>query len=280
MSSLMLVLLIFGGITLILTDFLIFHFYDIQIHHQLYTVTFDGKSTFSDNGLTALVSRAANDSQCVSIYGIANPNSTILTDLVDESGRKIQSKDKIFEIIKHNETSKQNTTTAIFMSVTGKGSGSFNGYIIVTSQDQSNVSIPVTVATPPIIGESIILVIIGIMISVCIWEIILYERNLQKESSEPELESKVGITKTEAKKANEKVLKAIARLETSNLTFVAKQKALRPIIDYYSLKATIKETEAASLQKQLAENQVALIKYQARNKSPLKSVGRVLLPAV
>lgn len=282
--ALIYVLLFFGGAFAILTVFLIFHFYDMQIHYQPYGVTFDGKSTFSDNGVTAVISRAANESQYITIYGLTNPSSTLLTDLVDENGRKVQSNNKIFGIVRYPDASEQNASSTFLMTVNEKGPGSFSGYLVATGPEQSNVSIPVAVATRPIIAESIILVIIGVMISVCVWEIIRYLRSLEKENNKPELEEKVGVAKAEARNANENALEAFIQSQlieikatTSKLSCseIGDLKRLRPTIDENLREAAIKDAEASILQEKLAEDEAALIKYETRNKSPLKSAGRI-----
>ena len=277
------ILLIFGGAAAILTIFLIFHFYDMQVSKQPYAISFDGRSTFRDGEFTALKTSFPNGSQYVSLYGIS-PNSTFLTELVDETGKKIDF-NKVSRILV-NGASKGNTSGIALISINNTGPGSFNGYIIAKKGGTGIFSIPITIATRPLFWESIILVIIGVCISVCIWEIILHYRDSQKASENTNLEPLVVSKRANANKARKIAFRylgdvqEIKYLSTHGIVQprdLAKTPVAENIAEAYFKIAEAKNVKAQTLQNQIAQNEVHVRKRQNKNSAPLKSAGRIAL---
>jgi len=129
------VFIIFGIPTLIL---IIYVAYDITTNentNQLYSVTLDGKTIHSDQGLTSLVFRAINGSQYVEVYGIVNQTPISFTRLVDD-GRNVITTDKSFKI-KSNSPS-----TLIEVSINNKGPGLFEGWLVTKDKNNATISIP------------------------------------------------------------------------------------------------------------------------------------------
>jgi hypothetical protein len=274
---------IFGGVALLLTILLLIDFNTIQNSVQTYVVSFDGKPIFRDGGFSVMKITLPNRSQYVSVYGI-DTNLTFSTELVDESGNSIVPNN--MKIILQNERPNDSQFQASIIPLSKLGPGSYNGYIIALKGNQEIISIPITVATAPLVWESIILVIIGVCISVCIWEIFLQLRDSKKEDENKKLEKKSMATKKEASKVAKVSLKYATEVE--ELNYLSSEGVVRPLdfvrgpiarysADYLAKDAEAKIHEAQVLEKQIAQNNAKLSKRRKRNTEPVKSAGRMAL---
>lgn len=280
------ILLTFGGTAIILTISLVIDYSKILGTNQTYSVTFDGKPFFSDEGVTSLL-YIYNMSQYANIYGVPNSSLVTLTDLVSDSGIKIQMNNKTFEILSHGKVFNSNDSITIRFFINNSGPGAFNGYILLGGKETSLISIPMTASTSPLIAESIILIIIGVTISVCLWELIIYERNLRKKKTKQPLKEKAAAKKEESMKANRRASKCLARMEeiknlqNQNLLglheFTMRKEALTPIMEHSTQQAAINESESSALELKIAEAEKDLLKYNERNESAPKSAGRIAL---
>jgi hypothetical protein len=211
------------------------------------------------------------------LYGI-DQNSTLLTELVDESGKKIGSRTLSHILIDGNSTFQ--------ISIHNVGAGSFSGYIIAKKADKGFISIPLTLATRPLIEEAIILVTIGVCISVCVWEIILQYRDSQKEHENLNIQSTIA---DKRKKINDIISIALLKLiRVQETKYLASHGIVQPkdldripvdehAADYYLKDADTKRIKSQILQEQLAQNAKHVQKRKDKNNAPIKSAVRAAL---
>jgi hypothetical protein len=282
-TALYTILSIFGGTALLLVILLLIDLNTIQNSEQTYLVSFDGKPTFRDGGFSALKTTLPNGSQYVSVYGI-DTNVTFSTELVDEAGKNIVPNNMKLTLL--NGTSNDSQFQASIIPLNKLGPGSYNGYVIAIKGNQEIISIPITVATKPLIWESIILVIIGVCISVCIWEVILQFRDSKKEDENKKLEQKSMATKKEVSKVTKLALKYSTEVE--ELKYLSSEGVVQPLdlvrapiakhsADYLDKDAEAKIDKAQVLQKQIAQNNTKLSKRRKKNSEPVRSAGRIAL---
>ena len=185
-----------------------------------------------------------------------------------------------------NGTSNDHQFHALLNTINRTGPGSFSGYIIAKKGDKDIISIPVTFSSEPLFWEPIILVIIGVCISVCIWEIILQYRDSQKESDTKKKEQSSIKARRAASKAKKVALKYST--EVKELDYLASEGLVQPFdlvrapiakhtADFLSKDAEAKNEKALILQGQIEKNEVSLNKRQKKNKAPVQSAVRIAL---
>jgi hypothetical protein len=175
------ILKIFGTAGLILSAFVLYYYYGYSYHVQNrdYSLMFeDGALTFDNEKLAWTVdNNGDNSTKLIKVY--FNDNDTggtiFASTLTDKNGKKLESRN-----IKFNDS----TTLPIINSAGGWKTirfeiddyalerGSFQGWIILSGQETNYV--PITISTKPILLVAIILVLIGVFSSICIWEVIRY----------------------------------------------------------------------------------------------------------
>jgi hypothetical protein len=175
------ILKIFGTAGLILTAFVLYYYYGYssRVQNHDYSLMFDdGALTFDSEKLAWVVdNNGDNPTKLIKVYLSDNDTGGTIfaSTLTDKNGKKLESRN-----IKFNESS----TLPIINSVGGWKTirfdiddyalerGSFHGWIILSGQETNYV--PITISTKPILLVAIILVLIGVFSSICIWEVIRY----------------------------------------------------------------------------------------------------------
>lgn len=181
------IFLIFGLAALILAVVLAFLYSQYIISPQKdFFVTFGGDLTFTDeSGSTWLIdNRESNHEKLLIVYWSGNetkgnvPSQTIKSsELVDQNQKSLDSSNinfNGFSVLIANLTHGRNEIT-ISLADGSLSLGSFSGNIILDGSISD--SIPITISTKPLVKYDIMLVVIGALISVCMWEIIRFYKN-------------------------------------------------------------------------------------------------------
>ena len=196
------IFLIFGSAALILTVVLAFLYSQYLMSPQKdYFVTFGGDLTFTDeSGSTWLIdNREANHEKLLVVYWSGNEtqgnvSSQIIksSELVDQNQKRLDSsnlKFNSFSVLIANLTHGRNEIT-VSISDGSLSLGSFTGNIILDGNISD--SIPITISTKPLVIYAIILVVIGALISVCMWEIIRFYKNKILSKNDSQVRSLLG----------------------------------------------------------------------------------------
>ena len=205
--------------------------------------------------------------------------------MVDNNGKEITTTDNLFKIIGNPNS------TLIEISPSNKGPGLFEGWLVTKNNDTTTTSIPLTVATKPLLVDSILLVIIGVGVSICLWEIVMHVVNGRKKEKKKNLSSLISGVQNEVNKAKKVVNNANQKLQTlhdlsNELTanqrlYYAddikkiKTDIIQPTTDYFSSKIKSLQLEQFAIQPQIIRTEIQLSKYEKRNKSPIKSAGSI-----
>ena len=163
-----------------------------------FLVTFNEDLIFSDENLTIIVDNN-NSNKPISIYGLDNKLSSTISasSLVDESGITIHSTDIKFNNEQYhtikNFDERGWASVRLSVNVTDLPPGSYQGWIVISGE--INDTIPLVISTQPMTMQAIILVLIGVVLSVWLWEIIKYykqKNNIEeKESIKGKLDEKL-----------------------------------------------------------------------------------------
>jgi hypothetical protein len=144
------------------------------IEPKNYTLTFNGELTYN-NGPMMLAVDNNNKSNLkkIIIYGTTGNTTISATHLMDESHLAIKSADITFG---RNLTFPLNVIKGepkvINVSIKNIQPGEYSGAIIF--KGNTTVSVPIKVATEPLIINAFLWVLIGILLSVILWELINY----------------------------------------------------------------------------------------------------------
>ena len=152
--------------------------YDNSYDPEEYTLTFSGATTYDKDGLSVDIDNAgANLTKVMNIFGINNNNSHLSSSsLTDRSGKILDSQEIKFDgqstLALKNMA--KNTWKSIRISTTQTvlPRGSYSGQFIISGN--SSWTVPVTLESEPKIIQAIILVAVGVLISIVVWEIIRY----------------------------------------------------------------------------------------------------------
>jgi hypothetical protein len=84
----------------------------------------------------------------------------------------------------------------------------------------------------------------------------------------------------EAEKAKEVADRSVQRLQALPANDIRRTKIMEPAINYFSSKLSSLKSEQISIQPQIIRTDIELNKYVKRNKSGIKSAGRVFIIAL
>jgi hypothetical protein len=154
---------------------------------KTYSLTFDGDSTFNDGPITLLIDNSAGHStKVLSIYGLqlhskVKVSSTYLSSSIERvQGEITFDKESVFDL---PDVTKLPLVINVSVDNIEKG-GIFQGRMIL-EEGLTVYSIPITVSTEPLVTGAILLVNIGVVLSLAIWEAIkLLNQNYYKSGAE------------------------------------------------------------------------------------------------
>jgi hypothetical protein len=145
-------------------------------HPQNYIITFDGDVVFRDDNLSIIVNnQKQNQTKLLDIYGLLDNEYYIFSSsLVNKEERLIESSKIKFdnEIVHPLGTIFENQwkTVSVTVEIDALKPGSYEGLFIIGGE--LLYSIPVTLETPALIESAIILILVGVSLSVAMWEAI------------------------------------------------------------------------------------------------------------
>lgn len=146
------------------------------IEPKNYTLTFNGGLTHSDGPMMLVVdNNNKSNLKKLIIYGsINNGKSNIsATHLIDESHVAIKSADITFNgSTEFPLNVSKGEPKVVNVSIKNIQPGEYSGAIIFSGN--STVSVPIKVATEPLIINAFLWVLLGILLSVILWELINY----------------------------------------------------------------------------------------------------------
>lgn len=182
---------IFCGISIIILVVIYFIYEGSFFDKHAFVLNIDGKSTFAIDKLSGIINNN-NIPPKLTIYGIDNASTVLVnsSSLTDNDGYGV-----IPLIAKLTNEASQSDNQAgnpreILLTVDKKdvNPGIFQGRIIV--QDNKITSIPINLLTEPMIIQSVILVLIGTLVSVSLWEFINYFKKNNNEEQRNQLMDK------------------------------------------------------------------------------------------
>jgi hypothetical protein len=153
---------------------------------KVYNVNFNGATTFKNDELTVIVQNNPNNTDIVSIYGLNDPQnySIFPTYLTDKKGNEVDLKNGDFKLISNADP------VLLKISLSSNASGSYDGWVLVRSQKSLLSSFPITAETQPLIMIATLWVLVGIFVSLTLWELIKYVKRKEAECNKKKLEQK------------------------------------------------------------------------------------------
>jgi hypothetical protein len=149
-----------------------------------YTLTFNGDLTHSDGPITLVVdNNNKGNIKKIIIYGSSNSGESKISvsHLMDESHLAIRSTEIKFNN-KKSELQLNNLTgepKIVNVSIENIPPGEYSGALIFSGNPIA--SVPIKVATEPLIIRALLWVLVGILLSVILWELIHYLTYQQHE---------------------------------------------------------------------------------------------------
>ncbi len=144
-----------------------------------YSFSFKGDLSVTDGKLTLIAYNnqsgiGKSTPKTVSIYGLNTTPNILVTDLVDKTGKTIKSTHITVDALSVRRAKNITTATANSVKISIdkiQEGGQYQGSMIITTKN-TNSSIPIIVATEPLLSRAIGWVLIGVLISLVLWEII------------------------------------------------------------------------------------------------------------
>jgi len=185
---LLLIFLFFGSFAAILSLCVVYFYMEyLSFPQKDFNISFGQDLTFTDESQSTWLvdNRGSNHEKLLSVYWNAkkstgNTPSQIVksSDLVDHSGKNVDSYN-----IKFNGSSVLNGNfthgwNKIYVTLENSSLklGSFSGNLILDGNKID--TIPITISTEPLVIYGIVLVVIGALLSVCIWEVVRHFKNM------------------------------------------------------------------------------------------------------
>jgi hypothetical protein len=167
----------------VLTIFVVLSYLHFStIENKTYSVAFGNKETFNfyrDGNLTAILSNNENNSQSLDLYGLSTttpPQSRIFASLFSDTdndiidfGDIVFDDQRVFPLQVHADR-----PTISQVSVRNLDLGLYHGWFYITGQ--INYSIPITISTVPMLGQSILIIVIGSISAIAILELDKYAK--------------------------------------------------------------------------------------------------------
>jgi hypothetical protein len=168
-----------------------YHYFS-TMENKAYSVAFGNNETFNfyrDGDLTAILSNNENNSQSLSLYGFGTttpPQSRIFASLFSDMdndiidfGDIVFDGQRVLPLQVHPDR-----PTISQVSVRNLDLGLYHGWFYITGQ--KNYSIPITISTVPMLGQSILIILIGSISAIAILELQKYakRKNMPKKKQE------------------------------------------------------------------------------------------------
>lgn len=170
----------FGCIIGIIALSLFFWWYDSVVSSGTqakneYTIKVDQNLSYKDDNLTVVIGTdRKSSSRSLSIYGIDKSGDwRIFSSLMSGDGNMdVNAQNIEFNGSETHPFTIGDTPNVIPVSVLNLERGIYHGWFYISGK--SNFTIPITILTDPKIVQAITLVIIGVVLSIALWEIIFY----------------------------------------------------------------------------------------------------------
>lgn len=163
-------------------------------------MTFGGDLTFTDDSKSTWLidNREDNHEKLLKVHWTGSPSEGTIgpqlksSELVDQSGKKLDSNNVKFNDNPELTVDFIHGWNEIKVSLEDYSLplGTFSGNIIVDGS--ASDSIPLIVSTQPLVIYAIALVVIGALLSVCVWEIIRYYKNKILNNEKPKVHEILG----------------------------------------------------------------------------------------
>jgi hypothetical protein len=134
-----------------------------------YSVNFENNQTHSDGDLSIVVGKNGLESpKLLNLHGLGNKTMILSSILSTETGKVIDSL-KFQGKYKVPLNLSIDNLTSVEVSVPNPESGKYYGWLYLTNG--STFTIPIILSTEPKVIQTVILVVIGVLLSVIFWEI-------------------------------------------------------------------------------------------------------------
>jgi hypothetical protein len=191
-KMLKIILGIFGGAALILTTVLVGNYlYYLSSPQKPFFIDFAGDISFNNGNSTWLIDNQGDrNTKRISVYRVGTvlspnllPEVVRASELFDLTGKNLDSRNIGLNgtpVLMANFSNGRNIID-VTLNDSSLFPSSFDGRILVSGGTPE--SVPITISTKPLLFESILLVVIGALTSVCIWEVIRYFKTKTKNIS-------------------------------------------------------------------------------------------------
>jgi hypothetical protein len=177
----------------VLTISVVLSYYSFSIiENKTYSVAFGNNETFNfyrEGDLTAIISNNGANSQSLSLYGLSTttpPQPTIFASLFSDMDNDIIGFENIVfddqRVLPLQVHADRPTISQV--SVRHLDLGLYHGWFYITGQ--KNYSIPITISTVPMLGQSILIIVIGAISAIAILELQKYakRKNMRKKKQD------------------------------------------------------------------------------------------------
>jgi hypothetical protein len=149
----------------------------------VYDINFNGEKTFKNDELTAIENNT-NNAGFVSIYGLNSTQNYLIlpTYLTDKQGNKVELIKDDFKLISNGDP------IVLKISPASNASGSYDGWVLVRTHKSLLSSFPITAETRPLTMVATLWVLVGIFVSLTLWELIKYVRRKEAECKKKALQ--------------------------------------------------------------------------------------------
>lgn len=213
----------------------------------------------------------------MSIYGLANTEWHIFSsDLVNTAGKVIDANNIRFdnEVVHPLTNIRENEwkTVEVLVDEDALKAGAYKGSFIISGQ--SVYSLPVTAETPPLLAIAIMLIIVGVALSIAMWEGVKHFKNSVDRSEATKLQDESRQAIDAADNRLEDYNRKILALEGYRLAGMSTRAARAAINQSYNRWVSVR-SKAEVMQRSAANAQNRLERYRARLSRRLPVAARI-----
>ena len=157
-----------------------------------YEINFNGEINFKNDELTAIVNNT-NNGGFISIYGLNRSQSYFIhpTYLAGQKGNELILQGDDFKVISNAEP------IVLKISPSSEKSGSYDGWVLIRTDKSLLTSISITAETEPLMLLATLWVLVGIFLSLTLWELIKYFKRKEAESKKKALQEEANTLTTQ-----------------------------------------------------------------------------------